>query len=315
MCGGRHPAAECHDRRRIFSGDVPPVITAPEEAPAGAIRPGATRAKSRAAPLTRRWRSWSRRLRPGRSPRSRRCPAGIPWSRVCRQQRSGADSQSGWFLGLALRLRHPRGPRPRAASSVSRAPPSESTRKEQPRGTKRPPWQDDEEHFDRLARVAHAEEGPRRALRTPTEIFRSRAGSRLFLGALPTAQNKALFPEIAFQITAMAQSPSISGYRIASQLVGSQLQRSVAGSSRPRKEGQASNRSEHEHNVFFNLSPSTGWRSDRPVWDLCRSQSVMLQHIPAFEVLDCCTRLSASPRPHTALPPCLPGCLAAWCLL
>eukprot|EP00439_Symbiodinium_sp_Y106_P060418 s2668_g8.t3 len=123
----------------------------------------------------------------------------------------------------AERGRQPERLVPRAGSAAS-----SSSRKEQPRGTKRPPWQDDEEHFDRLARVAHAEEGPRRALRTPTEIFRSRAGSRLFLGALPTAQNKALFPEIAFQITAMAQSPSISGYRIASQLVGSQLQRSDA---------------------------------------------------------------------------------------
>ena len=65
---------------------------------------------------------------------------------------------------------------------------------------------DDEARFDELARTA-PKKGDRQALQVPTEVWRSRAGGRLLLGALPTEANKDKFPPVALQITAMAQHP------------------------------------------------------------------------------------------------------------
>ncbi|CAE7745577.1 clpC [Symbiodinium sp. CCMP2592] len=51
VCGGRHPARDCHDRRRIHPEDVPPAISAPQESPAGVTRPALPRSRPPPLPL------------------------------------------------------------------------------------------------------------------------------------------------------------------------------------------------------------------------------------------------------------------------
>ena len=79
--------------------------------------------------------------------------------------------------------------------------PAEPVRRGKKRG-----HEDDEARFDELARTV-PKKGDRQALQIPTEVWRSRAGGRLLLGALPTEANKDKFPPVALQITVMAQHP------------------------------------------------------------------------------------------------------------
>ena len=72
--------------------------------------------------------------------------------------------------------------------------PAEPVRRGKKRG-----HEDDEARFDELARTA-PNKGDRQALQIPTEVWRSRAGGRLLLGALPTEANKDKFTPVALQI-------------------------------------------------------------------------------------------------------------------
>ena len=246
VCGGRHPARECHDRRRIAPGDVPPAVSVPTGVAEEPVRPPLPRkpqlpvTEPRVAPAARPKAAGPRastglvevevealvaaepvamRPKPKRRPRvSGDLPvqAGAPVRLTPRAasldvvpaQPERRVRASSW------RDRQPRD-EPASSSQAGRPlrpgewrdKPASSRAPVEPlrRGKKRG-HEDDEARFDELARTA-PKKGDRQALQIPTEVWRSRAGGRLFLGALPTEANKDKFPPVALQITAMAQHP------------------------------------------------------------------------------------------------------------
>ncbi|CAE7326591.1 clpC, partial [Symbiodinium sp. CCMP2456] len=223
VCGGRHPARECHDRRLVKPGDVPPAITVAQEAAAGATRPPLPRVRPPALPVVSTEETdiveveveveEPAATRPKAKPKQKAMPkkrralpkeepaAGDAWrnmgNRPRRAEPASSSSEPAPHL-VASWVDRPRssGSREGAAAGADRG-----------RGRKRP-HEDAESRYDRLAREGHRVD--RRALEFPTEIWRSLAGGKLYLGGLPTRANPANFPDIALQVTAMAKSPAIT---------------------------------------------------------------------------------------------------------
>eukprot|EP00439_Symbiodinium_sp_Y106_P063458 s1149_g9.t2 len=161
-------------------GDVPSVITAPEEAPAGATRrepPGLNLVLRRSPSLRRAPIEVTAQ---GQEDAPQGARGGECAIRSGSRQAASMVGPSGWVYDLIVR-------EVSAPSSFIKLPCSSvgATRKEQPRGTKRP-RQDDEEHFDLGERIGR---------RTLAEPCRRRRRSS---AAEPA-------------ITAMAQSPSARG--------------------------------------------------------------------------------------------------------
>ena len=247
VCGGRHPARECHDRRRIAPGDVPPAVSVPTGVAEEPVRPPLPRrpklpvTEPRVAPAARpkavtgprasadlvevevealvAAEPLAARPKPKRRPRvsgdppiRARAPVRLtpkaasmdvvpaqPERRVrassWRDRQPREEPASSSQAGRPLR---PGEWRDKPASSRA---PVEPVRRGKKRGR-----EDAEARFDELARTAPTK-GDRQALQIPTEVWRSQAGGRLLLGALPTEANKDKFPPVALQITAMAQHP------------------------------------------------------------------------------------------------------------
>ncbi|CAE7241463.1 clpC [Symbiodinium natans] len=237
VCGGRHAGKDCRDKRRMKPEDVPRPVPPPAKAPTLPAPSAAVRLIPASEVRREEPRSSDRRESPSASssgvPEPRHPPSAAarkrnaaamegleevpvkPMPRVPKAEIKVKKAPVGFAAKSrpAQPVRPPPKAMPRAKSGPEAAGAKPKSRPASVRDT-------DESFFDRLAERSLALGDTREALQIPTTVYQSRAGGRLLLSALPTQDNRANFPVVDLQVTAMEKSaPARKGINLPNALV------------------------------------------------------------------------------------------------